>query len=80
MWSNPITSANEASAMRLLAAAALHAGSKALEALARRIARIQQPAPRSDPVYEFYGEAGAPEGALYVDGELAGHLPGVSRL
>ena len=31
-------------------------------------------------VLEFYAEAGAPEGALYVDGELVGHLPGVSRL
>ena len=25
-------------------------------------------------------EAGAPEGALYVDGELVGYLPGVTRL
>jgi hypothetical protein len=29
---------------------------------------------------EFYAEAGAPEGALYIDGELVGMLPGVSRL
>jgi len=31
------------------------------------------------PVVEFHAEAGAPEGALYVDGELIGHLD-VSRL
>nr|WP_316641275.1 hypothetical protein [uncultured Roseateles sp.] len=32
------------------------------------------------PVVEFYAEAGAPEGALFVDGELIGYLPGVNRL
>jgi hypothetical protein len=29
---------------------------------------------------EFHAEAGAPEGALYVDGQLIGHLQGVPRL
>ncbi len=29
---------------------------------------------------EFHAEAGAPEGALYIDGVLVGHLSGVSRL
>lgn len=29
---------------------------------------------------EFHAEAGAPEGALYVNGEFIGHLPGVNRL
>lgn len=29
---------------------------------------------------EFYAEAGAPEGALYVDGELSARLDGVNRL
>lgn len=32
------------------------------------------------PELEFYGEAAAPEGALYVDGQLFGTLPGVKRL
>jgi len=36
-------------------------------------------APR-EPHFEFHAEAGAPEGALYVDGELVGRLPGVRRL
>ena len=34
----------------------------------------------TEPVFEFYAEAGAPEGALYVDGLRVGVLPGVSRL
>lgn len=29
---------------------------------------------------EFYAEAGAPEGALYVDGQLAAQLEGIKRL
>ena len=29
---------------------------------------------------QVYAEAGAPEGALYLDGELVGYLPGVTRL
>lgn len=33
-----------------------------------------------EPVVEFHWEAGAPEGALYVDGKLIGTLPGVRRL
>ena len=32
------------------------------------------------PALEFYAEAGAPEGALYVDGQRVGSLPGVTRL
>jgi hypothetical protein len=33
-----------------------------------------------DPVLEFYAEAGAPEGALYLDGKLVGWVAGVNRL
>jgi hypothetical protein len=29
---------------------------------------------------EFHAEAGAPEGALYVNGELVGFVAGVNRL
>jgi hypothetical protein len=32
------------------------------------------------PMLEFHAEAGAPEGALYVDGVLVGHIHGVNRL
>jgi hypothetical protein len=37
-------------------------------------------APQLPPVLEFYASACAPEGALYLDGELVGILPGVMRL
>lgn len=63
---------------RRLAAATLRAAAAALARLARRLARA--PVTRAEPVYEFYAEAGAPEGALYVDGRLVGTLPGVTRL
>lgn len=57
----------------------LRRASWVLARLARRLAIIE-PAPRSEPVIEFHAEAGAPEGALYVDGRLVGTLPGVNRL
>lgn len=37
-------------------------------------------APARPAELEFYAEAGAPEGALYSEGELVGRLPGVQRL
>ncbi|MEO8312253.1 MAG: hypothetical protein ABI520_13850 [Caldimonas sp.] len=54
-------------------------------ALARRAAALSPRASGaaarpSEPRFEFHAEAGAPEGALYVDGQLVGHLPGVRRL
>lgn len=65
---------------RRLAAAALRIGSRALAMLARRLRGASRRAPAQPPVLEFHAEAGAPEGALYVDGQLVGHLPGVTRL
>jgi hypothetical protein len=32
------------------------------------------------PRLEFHAESGAPEGALYLDGQLVGWVPGVNRL
>jgi len=64
---------------RHLVAVALHGASLMLGQLARRLLHLEQ-AQRGEPVLEFYAQAGAPEGALYVDGKLVGHLPGVSRL
>jgi hypothetical protein len=65
---------------RLLAALLLQA-SRLLARSARSLAaprpRPQPPAPRC---LEFYAEAGAPEGALYLDGELIGVVDGVRRL
>jgi len=59
----------------------LIAGSRSLARLARRlhVARVRHPSGHA-PALEFYADAGAPEGALYVDGEYVGVLPGVRRL
>lgn len=67
--------------LRQLAARTLRAASRQLARLSRQLA-ARQAAHRAPPVpeLEFYAEAGAPEGALYVDGQLVGHLPGVTRL
>ena len=64
---------------RHAAAGALRSASAVLARLARRLA-MSRTRQRTDPRLEFYAEAGAPEGALYVDGELVGYLPGVTRL
>lgn len=66
--------------MRHLAASALRGVSLCLARLARALAAARRPALARPPVLEFYAEAGAPEGALYVDGEWVGRLPGVNRL
>lgn len=65
--------------VRDLAALLLRLASRALGLLAERVA-MREPAPLIDPVIEFHGEAGAPEGALYVNGRLVGLVLGVNRL
>ena len=66
---------------RRLLAAVLRAASRALTRLARYVASAERRSPYiCATVLEFYAEAGAPEGALYVDGQLVGHLSGVTRL
>jgi hypothetical protein len=75
------------SLLRTALALALHAASRLLSRLAEQVAlRLAVAAPThgrtpaADPLYEFHAEAGAPEGALYVDGQLVGRLTGVTRL
>jgi len=71
----------DASLARRAAAAALKSASAVLAELARRLATPPAPpAPPLPPVLEFYAQSGAPEGALYLDGELVGWVPGVTRL
>ncbi len=65
--------------LRWLTAAILRAASRALDGLASRLAFVH-PRPAVAPVVEFHADAGAPEGALYVDGQLVGHVLGVTRL
>ena len=61
-------------------AAALRSASAALARLSRRLVRPRARVPHPVPVLEFYAEAGAPEGALYLDGRLVGWISGVKRL
>ena len=70
----------EAARARRGAAWVLRAASAMLARLAERLAAVEYAAAAADPVLEFYAEAGAPEGALYVDGRLVARLPGVQRL
>jgi hypothetical protein len=62
-----------------LTADVLRAASRLLDGLAARLDWVPQ-APVRESVLEFHADAGAPEGALYVDGVLVGHLTGVTRL
>jgi hypothetical protein len=61
-------------------ASALSAASSVLTNWAELISGAKQGGQAGSPVLEFYAEAGAPEGALYVDGKLVGHVEGVRRL
>jgi hypothetical protein len=65
---------------RRAVAVALRQSSRLLTRLARQLAMHHPKAVMRAPELEFYAESGAPEGALYVDGELVGYLPGVKRL
>ncbi len=65
--------------VRGFVAAMLRAAGRALDALAERLALVEAPAD-TEPVLEFHGDAAAPEGALYVNGQLVGHVLGVNRL
>ena len=71
-----------ADAARRVLARALRTGAARLARWARALQAglRRRPAPTRAPVLEFYAEAGAPEGALYVDGDYVGRLEGVTRL
>ena len=56
---------------------------KRLRRAARALRLVFSPAyrrRRARSQLEFYAEAGAPEGALYADGQLVAQLDGVRRL
>ncbi len=63
---------------RRLAAHLLRGASAALARQARDVARPlharQRRPSQHDVSVEFHAEAGAPEGALFVDGELVGYI------
>ena len=72
----------QGAALRGLLSAALHGLSRRLDRLATQlsVADVERAEACTSPLLEFHAEAGAPEGALYIDGMLVGHLTGVSRL
>ncbi len=65
---------------RQAAASLLRALGAALDRLAQRLVQVQAPPHPEELRLEFHAEAGAPEGALYVNGQLVGHLTGITRL
>jgi len=67
--------------LRDVAAAFLRALGAMLDRAAHRLAAERQAeALWAHPMVEFHAEAGAPEGALYVNGRLVGRIEGVTRL
>ena len=67
-------------AARRVAGGALAGISILLGRMAQRLAAPRAPQAARAPEFEFHAEAGAPEGALYVDGQLVGWIDGVARL
>lgn len=65
---------------RAVLATVLRSSSRQLARWARALRLGRRVGVLAEPVLEFYAEAGAPEGALYVDGQLVARLPGVTRL
>lgn len=67
--------------LRDAAAALLRAVGALLDKAAHRLASERYlEAQWNHPVVEYHAEAGAPEGALYVNGRLVGRIEGVTRL
>jgi hypothetical protein len=62
------------------AARGLRAASRLLDTLALRLTGEPTVQAHTQPVLEYHADAGAPEGALYVNGQLVGHVMGVTRL
>jgi hypothetical protein len=58
----------------------LRSASRALDSLAAHLALNAAKVDAEEPTLEYHAEAGAPEGALYVNGQLVGRLMGVARL
>jgi hypothetical protein len=81
-WARAPTESEIKRAMRRAVATTLHWAANALARAAQQLssAEVSEDWVSRTPVLEFHAEAGALEGALYVDGRLIGHLNGVTRL
>ena len=79
-WSAAAPQHPPSEAARRWLASGLRSASASLARLSRRLARPAVQAVSAEPQLEFYAEAGAPEGALYLDGKLVGWVAGVTRL
>ncbi|MBK1615770.1 hypothetical protein CKO44_20135 [Rubrivivax gelatinosus] len=75
----PVFASTTPGPLRRLAAQLLAATSRLLAQLACAL-QSERSFSGGKSVLEFYAEAGAPEGALYLDGELVGRISGVTRL
>ena len=81
-WAYVPPDAQRVPSLRRLIAAVLRRASAWLAYGARALAHSERRARsgHAAQVLEFYAQAGAPEGALYVNGQLVGHIEGVTRL
>lgn len=68
--------------VRRILAGIFRAASRRLAQLSRSLSATERARNRTqvEAVYEFYAEAGAPEGAFYIDGKLVCYVQGVTRL
>jgi len=79
-WSQPEAWHPAPATARQVVARGLHGASVMLARLAQRLATPRRRTSSAEARLEFHAEAGAPEGALYLDGRLVGWLQGVKRL
>ena len=82
-WADSDTARPLSATLLHFVADGLHAASKLLTRLAERqsAARAARALPLGTVEFHaVYGDSGAPEGALYVDGRLIGTILGVTRL
>jgi hypothetical protein len=82
-WAQATTARPWRATLLYRVAAALRAASDLADRRAQALAQAREAAATFAGTVEFHavhGEAGAPEGALYVDGVLVGVTEGVTRL
>ncbi|AMO22841.1 hypothetical protein GCM10027034_33220 [Ramlibacter solisilvae] len=81
-WAEANTARPLSATLLYLVAAALRAASELASRRAQALSEVRDEAAMATTVefHALHREAGAPEGALYVDGVLVGVIEGVKRL